>query len=192
MTDKTPYGPYNVTQGGASCIVPDPIITAASGTTGATEPNWPTNEYETVVDGGITWTAILARVINGTVTGVLNAATFQHNHGDHPDHYFQYGIVKWVTGANAGFMCDIRDSYGADTVGSQTTKPYIYMLEITPNPIQVGDTFTAQVGCAKNRLACQFFNNLDNFRGFPDMPTEERAIQTPNISSQGWAPSQTK
>jgi uncharacterized phage protein (TIGR02218 family) len=192
MTSKSNYGPYNVSQGGVSSIVADPVINRVSGTSGATEPNWPASEYATVVDGGITWTAVLARATQGTVTGVINPAVFQHDKTAYPTHYFQYGIVKWLTGANAGFTCDVRDSLGPVAQGGGMTKPYIYMLEMAPNPVQVGDTFKAIVGCAKNRLACQYFNNFDNFRGFPDMPTEERAIQTPNISAQGWAPKQTK
>jgi hypothetical protein len=135
--------------------------------------------------GAIIWTAIPARQsLPGTVTAILNEATFNHDLGLYPSHYFQYGTVTWLTGDNAGFTCDVRDSL-ASVRGSQ---PYVYMLEIAPNPIQVGDTFTALVGCSKIRSKCQAFNNLDNHRAFPDMPTEERALATPNISNQGFSP----
>ena len=202
MSSKTPYGPYDVTQGGVGEIIGDPTILAVQALSGATEPVWPTTEYATVSEGGgtlngntypgITWTAIYARRARGAVTGVLNPAVFQHNKLVYPHHYFQYGTINWLTGLNAGFKSDVRDSYGVNSAVTPPTAPYIYMLEIAPNPIAIGDTFEATVGCAKLRDTCQRFNNFDNFRGFPDMPTEERAIQTPNISSQGWAPKQTK
>ena len=75
--------------------------------------------------------------------------------------------------------------------GSQT-RPYIYGLELMPAPLAVGDTFEATVGCAKTRYQCQLFNNMDNHRAFPDMPTEERALQTPNVMNQGYATPQNQ
>ena len=192
MGGKSHYGPYNVTQGGRGSIIPDPITPTATATSGSTEPNWPTTLYATVQDGGVTWTAILARKTVGTVVGVLNQAVVQHNKTVYPNHYFQYGTLKWLTGKNAGFKVDIRDSLGLVDQQGGTSKPYVYMLEQAQNPIEIGDTFEMTVGCAKTRIACQYFNNLDNHRAFPDMPTEERALATPNMSSQGYAPKQTK
>ena len=122
----------------------------------------------------------------------LNQAVVQHNKTVYPNHYFQYGTLKWLNGANAGFVCDVRDSFGPVEQAGGATKPYVYTLEQAQNPIQIGDTFEMTVGCAKTRFACQYFNNIDNIRAFPDMPTEERALATPNMSSQGYAPKQTK
>jgi len=142
---------------------------------------------------GITWTAIYARRTNGVVTGLLTPQVFQHNKFVYPAHYFQYGYLLWTGGANAGRRIDIRDSMGVQSqAGKPDTRPYIFLYEICPNPIAIGDTFTAVIGCNKSRTMCQYFNNFANFRGFPDMPTEERALQTPNLMSQGYAPKQTK
>lgn len=185
---KQAYGPYDSTQGGTSDIVADPAIPEVYVTSGATEPTWPTTLYDTVDDGSVIWTAIYARVNSGEVTGAINRALFQHNMSQYPDHYFQYGTVVFLTGKNAGRTSDIRDSIGA-TGGSI---PYLFLLEIMPYPIAPGDTFEATVGCSKIRIACINFNNLDNHRAFPDMPTEDRALATPNISNQGYAPKQTK
>jgi hypothetical protein len=188
MGGKDSYGPYNSTQGGIAGVVADPPAYTGSGTSGATEPTWPTTEFDTVVDGGVTWTAIFARTVTGVVGTVLNPATFQHNLIAYPSKYFQYGTITFVTGDNAGYSGSVRDSKGV----IDGSIPYIFMLEAMANPIQPGDEFTATVGCAKIRLSCQQFNNLDNHRAFPDMPTEERALATPNISSQGYAPKSTK
>ena len=142
---------------------------------------------------GITWTAIYARKTTGIVTGILSPQIFQHNKGIYPAHYFQYGFVVWKTGANAGRRIEVRDSMGPQPQANGVIfRPYIFMLELAPNPIAVGDTFEATVGCNKMRLKCQYFINFANFRGFPDMPTEERALQTPNIMNGGYAPKQTK
>ena len=188
MGGKSSYGPYNVTQGGVGAVIADPAAPVATATSGATEPVWPTTEYATVVDGGVTWTAIYARTTEGVAGTVFNQTTFQHNLTEYPPHYFQYGTIKWLTGENKGYSCDVRDSGGAE-LGEI---PYVMMLEIMPNEIVPGDTFQLTVGCAKLRLSCQNFNNLDNYRAFPDMPTEDRALATPNISAQGYAPSQQK
>jgi hypothetical protein len=192
MGGKNDYNSYAITQGGAGDIIADPATPTATAKSGAAEPAWPTAEYATVADGGVTWTAIYARKTQGAVLARLNAATFQHDRGMYPHHYFQYGTLVWLTGQNAGLQVDIRESIGAVTQGGTTTRAYMILLEMMPNPIEPGDTFVVTVGCPKTRYACQEFNNVDNIRAFPDMPTEERALSTPNISNQGYAPKQTK
>jgi hypothetical protein len=188
MVGKTMYGPYDATQGGLNNIVADPAVPSATAVSGGAHPVWPTTEYATVVDGGITWTAILARVVQGAVYKVLNPATFQHQLTNYPDHYFQYGTLVWLTGANAGYSSPIRDSLGV----VNGSIPYVMLTEMGPNPIEIGDTYELTVGCSKTRFSCQSFNNIDNHRAFPDMPTEDRALSTPNISNQGYAPKATK
>ena len=141
---------------------------------------------------GLVWTAIYARKVKGKVLEVINPAVFQHDRTVYPHHYFQYGVLTWLTGSNAGFTLDIRDSMGPGTQNGITSRPYIYGLELMPSPIRVGDTFEATVGCPKTRYACQQFNNMDNHRAFPDMPTEERALQTPNVTNGGFATPQNQ
>ncbi len=212
MGGKENYNDYAITQGGVGNVVADPTPPTATATSGATEPAWPTVAYSVAVtdstqplgsaannpalaqvaDGGVIWTAFYARKTQGAVLGRLNAMTFQHDRVVYPSHFFQYGTLIWLTGQNAGLQVDVRDSLGVVTQGGVSSKPYMQLLEMMPNPIEIGDTFVATVGCAKTRFACQNFNNVDNLRAFPDMPTEDRALSTPNISNQGYAPKATK
>lgn len=175
---------------GAGATVPDQLsYNAQTVTTGASEPDWVTGNLNTTSDpGGFTWTAIYARVTDGaSVTGVISGTMFQHNKTVYPDHYFQYGSITFTSGRNTGFSCAVRDSYGQVTIGGVTSAPYMQLLEVPPNLMLPGDDFTATVGCNKSRGACQNFNNFRRYRGFPDMPTEDRALSTPNQSSHGYA-----
>ncbi len=45
--------------------------------------------------------------------------------------------------------------------------------------VQVGDTFTIVAGCDKSRETCASkFNNILNFRGFPDVPGVDKLLST--------------
>jgi len=110
MSGKVQYGPYNVTQGGKGAVVADPPPITATAVSGGAEPSWPTTEYETVVDGGVNWTAIFARVAQGTVLSVVDQRIFQHDQYQYPSQYFQYGSVTWTSGANEGLSVAVRDS----------------------------------------------------------------------------------
>lgn len=149
-------------------------ITVKGGKTGATEPAWPTVAGETVVDGEVTWKAIPARIVKGVVTSLRTRSQFVDMGRSESAQTFQYGWMKWVTGLNAGKVVEIRNH-----TGSQIT-----MVEVMPYPIAVGDEYEISWGCAKTRAACvNKFDNMLNFRGCPDMPTEDRALQTPNFST---------
>jgi hypothetical protein len=94
-----------------------------------------------------------------------------------PDHFFQYGTFKWLTGRNALLQAEVRDSLATGD---------ILLLDITADLIQVGDTFEVVQGCSKSRSACKGlpwnapygFNNIRNMFAFPDMPTEEKSLQS--------------
>jgi uncharacterized phage protein (TIGR02218 family) len=52
-----------------------------------------------------------------------------------------------------------------------------------PFAIQVGDTFTYAPGCDKTReTCCNKFNNILNFRGFPDIPGMDQYLYYPDAS----------
>lgn len=150
-----------------------------AGTTGAVEPVWPTTAGATVADNGITWLAFMAREQFGTVTSGAGRVTFYDLNCAAPDSFFQYGYVEFLTGDNAGFKTEIREYV-------HSPRPGFRLLEQTPFRIKIGDTYRAVQGCAHTRLACTQFDNMFNYGGFPDMPTEDKALATPN-TKQGTA-----
>lgn len=93
--------------------------------------------------------------------------------------FFKYGHVTWLTGKNAGLKCEVREHKIADGAA------ILQLVEAMPFKLQPGDTYSITRGCPKTRAACKDRGNLNNYRGFPDMPTEDKALATPNVQSQG-------
>lgn len=83
--------------------------------------------------------------------------------------YFQGGKLTWLTGANAGRKMEIKTN---DTLGG------VVLQLPMEGDVQVGDTFIAVTGCAKDRDTCRDkFGNVVNFRGFPDLPGADKVIR---------------
>lgn len=45
---------------------------------------------------------------------------------------------------------------------------------------EIGDTLTLTQGCEKTRAACFAYDNVVNFRGFPDVPGSDQVLRYPN------------
>lgn len=145
-------------------------VTFAIGLSGSTQPVWPTTEGAIFTDGDLVWKTIRARRLRGTVTGVQSRAEFMdRSRMQEPPNYWQYGVVTWLTGDNAGLSSEVRKF-------TPIANGHFLMLEKMPANIKQGDTYEVRVGCAGTRSACRAFDNMNNFRGFPDMPTEEKAL----------------
>jgi len=95
--------------------------------------------------------------------------------------YWDLGVVRWLTGNNAGQATEIRSS----SAGA------IALMIRTKLPIQVGDTGLIERGCAKTLAACRAYSNILNFRGEPFMPgqdyTQSKGTATPPVEA-GEAP----
>jgi uncharacterized phage protein (TIGR02218 family) len=109
---------------------------------------------------------------SGTVTSVTSNSVFADTSLTAVNGYYDYGLVTWVGGLNSGLMMEVKtflNSGGSVTL--QMTAPY---------DINVGDTYTISAGCDKTRTTCVAkFNNIANFRGYPDLPGQDKIIQTP-------------
>jgi uncharacterized phage protein (TIGR02218 family) len=88
------------------------------------------------------------------------------------DGYFDYGSLTWTSGANAGYVSEVKQFL--QFVGE------IRLFEKTPFDIAEGDTFTIVPGCDKNPETCGGkFSNFDNFGGFQQIPGSLEAMKTP-------------
>ncbi|MBW4709570.1 DUF2163 domain-containing protein [Roseobacter sp. YSTF-M11] len=85
---------------------------------------------------------------------------------------FDRGRVNWTSGPKAGTSSDIRV---ARVAGGRLR---VSLWRDPSSGIEIGDTATLTVGCNKTAETCRLrFGNLDNFRGFPDMPGETFAAE---------------
>jgi uncharacterized phage protein (TIGR02218 family) len=82
--------------------------------------------------------------------------------------YFDFGLVTWLTGNNAGLQMEVR-SYVPGQVTLQLPMAYA---------MQAGDTGTIVAGCDKAGPTCtNKFSNMINFRGERYLPGQDRMMQ---------------
>lgn len=116
--------------------------------------------------------AIASYTFAGTVTTVSateNARSFSASALVQASDYFGGGYVHWLTGANAGLRMEVR-SFAATA---------IMLVLPMANAIALGDTFEAIAGCRKRPEDCKTkfaSNNIVNFRGFPHVPLNDKAL----------------
>lgn len=115
-----------------------------------------------------------------TVTAVTDERVFTvDNPNARADDFFNRGTVQFTSGAlNGGRPIEVFDFSLAGNVA---------LWAPLPEPPQVGDTLNVRQGCydpdtgeSKTRAACMFFDNIVNFRGFPDVPGTDQVLRYPN------------
>jgi uncharacterized phage protein (TIGR02218 family) len=107
--------------------------------------------------------------VNFTVVEVTGRAgftvdTFGPAAEGRPDiDYFSQGQLKWLTGDNAEWECDV--------LRSSTPEHSLLLFFPTPTAIQVGDTGKLYPGCNRQASTCASkFDNILNFDGEPFAP----------------------
>lgn len=117
------------------------------------------------VSGSVT-SIVTANTINGGSNRIFTDSTRTEDDG-----FYEFGEVTWTSGDNIGISIEIKDfSNGEFKLWRQTLKP-----------IQVGDTYTALPGCDKTGAICKSkFDNFVNFGGFPDVPGQDKLVETPD------------
>lgn len=126
---------------------------------------------------GIDLSSDITYRIDGTVETVYSqrlistttAAILDRNAG-----WFTAGKLTWTSGNNNGFVSEVK----AHNLQVSATEAWIELWDAALTTLQVGDTFTVEVGCVKSIEICKNkFNNVVNFRGFPRMPRTNIAIK---------------
>lgn len=96
------------------------------------------------------------------------------NYAAAPDHWYKFGGLTWLTGANTGRSMEVRAYAG-------TVAPFVWLYLPMPRPIAIGDGFKIYPGCDKRRDTCRAkFNNIVNRRAEDYIPGFDAIIQTPN------------
>jgi uncharacterized phage protein (TIGR02218 family) len=83
------------------------------------------------------------------------------------DGWFSRGNLLWLSGANEGLACEVKEHRGSE----------LALWQAPPEAIEPGDTFIVTAGCDKRFETCQAkFANAENFRGFPHLPGNDFVV----------------
>lgn len=112
----------------------------------------------------------------GTVTAAQSNRSFAASSLDaFIDGWFKGGRLVWTSGQNAGAAIEVK--FHANN--GQTVR--FELWETVPFNIEAGDTFTVTAGCDKSLETCRDrFNNVANFRGFPNIPGNDVLVSYAN------------
>ncbi|HCR86350.1 MAG TPA: hypothetical protein DIV86_06695 [Alphaproteobacteria bacterium] len=104
----------------------------------------------------------------GSVTESINNYSFKDTSREEEDYYFNYGVIKFLSGQNLGIKYDVR----------KFRDEVIELLLPSKFSIQTGDEYEIYVGCDKEFSTCiSKFNNAINFRGEPSVPGSEKLLR---------------
>lgn len=98
--------------------------------------------------------------VRTTISGVINNVTIQAGAGGDSWEGFARGTVLFETGKLTGTEILI-------STGSGLTINLMFGMKVLPS---VGDQILVTKDCDKSLGACQGYNNVENFGGFPRMP----------------------
>jgi uncharacterized phage protein (TIGR02218 family) len=106
------------------------------------------------------------------VSGVQDSRTFSVSASQY-ETYWQYGSITFTSGDNAGRSMEVLGHV------KREGNDWIILTSKAPFSVSTGDTVSLVRGCDKTRARCKSFNNILNYQGFPDMPTEAVLLETP-------------
>ncbi len=105
--------------------------------------------------------------IDFTISGAARIASF-----------FNDGLIKFTSGFGNNRFREVKKH---TVVGSTHT---ITLFFPTPWTITIGDTIEIEAGCDKLDSTCKNrFDNLINFRGYPDVPGTDKMLQYPDYKT---------
>lgn len=111
----------------------------------------------------------------GSVTSVTSNQTFIDTTRTQADGYFNYGLLTWTSGSNDNLTMEVK-------VWNGVTKTFT-LVSPMPYNIQVGDGYSAVIGCNKTKSVCRdTFTNIINFRGFAEIPGQDRILEVAEMN----------
>lgn len=123
------------------------------------------------------------QTFNGSVGAVGSQQRFFALMEDNPTGDFDYGILTWLNGENQGRSMEVKSfvnsGFGVPVTAGSGGAIFDLFLPM-PSPIQVNDSFSVNRGCDYMFSTCRDkFDNVNNFRGEPHIPTPEQSAQNP-------------
>lgn len=104
----------------------------------------------------------------GAVTTATSSRVFTDSSRAEAAGYFEGGLITWTSGLNNTYQMEVK------TFASGV----ITLQQGMANTVQVGDTYIMSAGCDKLLATCKTkFNNVVNFRGFPNVPGQDAMIK---------------
>ncbi len=113
-----------------------------------------------------------AFTVQGTVAAVTDRRQFTANALSEADDWFTYGLLRWLTGGNAGRAVEVKGQSG----------DVFDLWDAMAADIAAGDIFSVSAGCDKRFATCKAkFSNAVNFRGEPHVPGADAVLDYPGI-----------
>lgn len=108
-----------------------------------------------------------------TVTAVTDARNFTvSNTAARASDFFNRGTVQFTSGA-------LNGTRPVEVFDYATSGAVALWTELAEAP-EVGDMLNITQGCGKTRADCLAYDNVVNFRGFPDVPGSDQVLRYPN------------
>ena len=108
--------------------------------------------------------------VTGAITSVADLHEFADTARVEADHYFDLGLITFITGLNAGLSREVK-LFTATSIFCELPFPFA---------IEIGDDYEMWKGCNKTFATCKdTYNNIINFRGEPYIPIGDTLIQGP-------------
>jgi uncharacterized phage protein (TIGR02218 family) len=117
--------------------------------------------------------------VTGAITSVVSNIQFTDSARTEATGNFTFGAIRFTSGANNGLAMEIKEYTYVSGVGGQLT-----LALPLPYPMLAGDAYSLTAGCDKTIATCfSRFNNIDNFRGEPQVPGMDRMLETAGTMS---------
>jgi len=115
----------------------------------------------------------LSMVLTGTAPALRQRGGPQDSQNQAPDGWFDFGHLRWISGANAGIRQEVKRWTSA-------TREIVLFLP-APFAISAQDQFEILPGCDKTVETCRDkFANVINFRGEPFVPGQDKIVRFPD------------